>query len=134
MPGFFISNIMGITVPDNEYQSRCIKQEIVNDKYIIQRNTLNKYLDDKLFFENEEVVVILEGVILNKVELCQKYEDDNFSSTVLKMRKENKTAFFNDFRGSFSGAVLDKEKDEWLILADLFTGFKVIWDLLLHRK
>ena len=83
MPGFFISNIMGITVPDNEYQSRCIKQEIVNDKYIIQRNTLNKYLDDKLFFENEEVVVILEGVILNKVELCQKYDDDNFSSTVL---------------------------------------------------
>lgn len=126
MPGFFISNIMGITVPDNEYQSRCIKQEIVNDKYIIQRNTLNKYLDDKLFFENEEVVVILEGVILNKVELCQKYEDDNFSSTVLKMRKENKTAFFNDFRGSFSGAVLDKEKDEWLIFTD-HIGRSLYW-------
>ncbi|MCI8632323.1 MAG: hypothetical protein HFE64_02415 [Lachnospiraceae bacterium] len=126
MPGFFISSIKGITVPDNEYQSKCIKQEIANDKYVIQRNTLDKYLDDKVFFENDKVVIILEGVILNKTELCQKYGDSDFTLTVLKMREERETEFFNDFRGSFSGAVLDKKKDEWLIFTD-HIGRSLYW-------
>lgn len=126
MPGFFISNIKGISVPDNEYQEKCIKQSIHNHKYTIQRNTLNKYLDDKVFFEDEDVVLIIEGVILNKSELCQAYGCEDFTSTVLAMRKDKGEIFFNYLRGSFSGAVLDKIKDEWLVFTD-HIGRSLYW-------
>ena len=83
-------------------------------------------MDDKVFFENDEIIIIIEGVILNKIELCQEYGFEDFASTILAMRKEKGETFFNDFRGSFSGAVLDKQKDEWLIFTD-HIGRSLYW-------
>lgn len=70
MPGIFVSSYPGVHSPDGEYQKNLIRQEMITDSYVIERNTLNKYMNDKLFFENEQLIILLDGVILNKSELC----------------------------------------------------------------
>lgn len=126
MPGIFISSYPGIHSPDGEFQKNLIRQMMSNDSYIIERNTLNKYMNDKLFFENEQLILLLDGVILNKNELCHVYGSKDFSKTVLKMREKNGYLFFNDFRGSFVGAVYEKAVDKWLFFTD-HIGRSLFW-------
>lgn len=117
MPGFCICNEKMDVDLNNVFNDRCIKDTIANNKYTIKRNTLNKFLNDKLFFENNEFIVITEGVILNKKQLCEK-NNCSFFDTVLKLIDDNPTGYFDLFRGSFSGAHYDKKKDEWIFYTD----------------
>ncbi len=126
MPGIFVSNYPDIQIPDGEYQKNLVRQTMKTDTYVVERNTLNKYMNDKLFFENEQLIVLLDGVILNKSELCRTYGSDNFSEVVLQMREKNGELFFNDFRGSFVGAVYEKAADAWLFFTD-HIGRSLFW-------
>ncbi len=73
MPGFLISNLPKKTSLHN-YATYCYRAELEYDGYWAKWNTLNKYMQDKLFCQNERYILILEGVILNKQELCNKYK------------------------------------------------------------
>ena len=65
MPGIFVSSFSGLHSSEGEFQKNLIRQTMTTDSYVIERNTLNKYMNDKLFFENEQLIVLLDGVILN---------------------------------------------------------------------
>ena len=114
MPGFYISNLKSNINLNNHENCECEKGLINNDKYIIKRNTISKFLDDKIFYEDVEHIIITEGVILNKKHLIKKYNKPDFISTVKEMCNNNET-FFNEFRGSFSGAIYYKHLDTWII-------------------
>ncbi|AQY52344.1 asparagine synthase [Listeria weihenstephanensis FSL R9-0317] len=75
------------------------------------RNTIKKFEQDKAFSETEEACFIIEGVILNKLDLIEKYEskERNISSLVQKMAHNAPETFFSEFRGHFSGVFLNKE-------------------------
>ncbi len=103
--------------------SNCERLDLVNDKIFcksvyVERRTINKFLNDKLFLENEKFIIITEGVILNSKDLIKKYQKKNFSLTILEMIHQNPDDFFNEFRGSFSGMVYDKQKDCLQIYCD----------------
>ena len=115
MPGFYISTYRTHNEIDNYYNEKCIKNEIKNNKYVIKRNTLNRFLDDKVFSENEKYIIIVEGVILNKKDLIQKYNKKTFFDTIVHMFEEVGESFFKEFRGSFSGALYSKKDDYWII-------------------
>lgn len=127
MPGFFISNTAGLATPDNVYNEHCVKERLDNDRYTICRNTLNKYLADKLFFETESFIVLLEGVILNKDDLIAEYSCADFKQTVLFMMAARPDDFFDVFRGTFSGAVYFKYYDEWLVFTDHIASRSVFY-------
>lgn len=78
--------------------------------------TLNKFLDDKLFEGNDEVFIILDGVILNK-KILMKGKSSWFN-TVHELYKSEGETFINSFRGSFCGAIYDKIKGQWFIFTD----------------
>lgn len=92
-----------------------------NKRYSVERYTINKFLNDKAFYEDDNYIVLTEGVILNSLSLQKKYLGTEESSaekmalTVIKMYQEKDEKFFEDFRGSFSGAFYDKKNDLWLI-------------------
>ena len=65
MPGFLVSDFEK-KVELHNYASYCRKDEMTCSSYWMKRNTLNKYLQDKIFCQNEDYGLILEGVILNK--------------------------------------------------------------------
>ena len=61
--------------------------------------------------------MILDGVILNKLELMSAYHKETWTETALEMYKKNET-WFRDLRGAFAGAVLDKKKQLWYCFTD----------------
>lgn len=91
-----------------------IVDKIESKNYYLERRTINKFLNDKVFWD-EKYIVITEGVILNSLKLIEKYRASDFKSAIIKMYETNGEKFFGEFRGSFSGLFYDKQKDIWLI-------------------
>jgi asparagine synthase (glutamine-hydrolysing) len=105
------------------YFANCNRLDLINDKIYsesvyLERRTINKFLNDKLFQENEKFIIITEGVILNSKDLMEKYQKNDFELTVLEMVQRNPVDFFKEFRGSFSGLVYDKQSDCLQIYTD----------------
>lgn len=68
MPGFYITNCAPIP-PANDTTAKCVQEQMQLDAFTICRNTRDQFLDDKLFYQDEAYIIVLEGVILNKKEL-----------------------------------------------------------------
>lgn len=115
MPGFFISNVPNQKDIENVFPDRCMFERKSACGFSLQRNTLRRFLDDKTLAETDHFLIISEGVIFNKAELYETYCVDNIESLILSLYKSLGDEFFNTFRGSFSGALYDKEKETWLI-------------------
>ncbi|MEG2929607.1 MAG: asparagine synthase-related protein [Oscillospiraceae bacterium] len=116
MPGFSINNFNEPIKLNNYDDSRCVQDQMDYKNYYIARNTLNKFMEDKLFFQNDENIVILEGVIFNKADMMHQFE--SWEAAMLSTIKKKSDEFFLDFRGMFSGAIYDKKKNEWIIFTD----------------
>ena len=125
MPGFFVTNTDKIPELVNYSQNRCIQGKICYKQWTISWNVLNKYQDDKIFLETNSHIIVLDGVILNKTALMKRAESESWAQTVQKLIFEKKT-FFEDFRGSFSGAVYEKTKDEWTVFVDQLNSHLVL--------
>ena len=113
MPGFYVANKKINVKLENKYNHHCVQEEIKNSKYTIKRNTLNKFLQDKVFKEYEKCIAITEGVFLNKKELCEE-KNDTWEEVVNSLILEDEYHYFDEMRGNFSGAHYNKEKDEWV--------------------
>jgi len=69
---------------------------------------------DKINYEDDKFIIVIEGIILNKKELISHHWLD----TLKKLYLEYGETFFKKFRGSFSGFLYDKENDKWIIFTD----------------
>ena len=115
MPGFLISNVKTEASLIDKYPERCISGRIDGN---IQRNTLNKFLHDKAFEETDELIVIVDGYLLNKTALFDKYNSSTIAELIAVMLKKNGEDFFSEFRGCFSGAVYVKREEKWIVFTN----------------
>ena len=93
-----------------------VRNEMLVDDYYVNRNTINKFLDDKVFFQDERCAVITEGVTLNKNELINKYDSGSFlGDLIIKLQESKGAEFFSAFKGPFSGGYYDKQNKVWTI-------------------
>lgn len=115
MPGFLISNVKTESSLVDKYPERCIGGRMSDN---IQRNTLNKFLLDKAFEETDELIVIVEGYLLNKTALFDKYNSSTVTELVAIILKKNGEDFFSEFRGCFSGAVYVKREEKWIVFTN----------------
>lgn len=91
--------------------------------YAVSRKTLRKFLNDKLFFQDEEAAVVLEGAILNKQALCRGRA---WPETARDALLQNPCAAVNALRGPFSGAFYNKQTCEWTIFTS-HTGYGMVY-------
>lgn len=117
MPGFYITNCAPIQ-PANDTTAKCVQEQMQLDAFTICRNTRDQFLDDKLFYQDEAYIIVLEGVILNKKELLERFGVTNLIEAVKVMISREPECFFRDFRGMFSGAVYYAAEKKWIIFAD----------------
>lgn len=115
MPGFnlIIGDIRFQTKTENIF----IYDYIENDSFAVNRFSVDKFHDDKIFYDSENYFVLLEGIILNKKEYYIKGED-NWSESIIYLYKKFGDSFFKRFRGSFSGLLYDKQENKWIIFTD----------------
>lgn len=125
MPGFFVANTVMDLVLDNYYNHHFIADSICGLPYTVKRSTLDKFMDDKLFQEDEDVVILTEGVFLNKKKLCEETGKTWFD-TVKQAVFTNENDYFDAFKGNFSGAHYIKKTDKWIFYTDTF-GMKPLF-------
>ncbi len=115
MPGF-IAHIGKNNISfSEEKRTKLVVDKFDTTTYQVERRVINKFMNDRLFVDNKDYLVVVEGVVLNNHELIAKYNVSSWYDAVLSMYKSIGDEFFKDFRGSFSGLFYDKKLDKWLI-------------------
>ena len=110
MIGFYVSSIKGQYDGPMMNGTDICHDVMFHNRYQIDRTTLNKFMEDKIFYQDEETIIVLEGVILNKNELCMQTSWPQF---VKECFLQDGMSFVNQFRGPFSGAIYQKAHDKW---------------------
>lgn len=83
-----------------------------NQYFYFQDNIDNQFLNDTVFFEDKNTLIILDGVIFNIKQLCSEYSAHSWTECVLKLVTE--PSFPDMLRGSFSGLCFNKTSGEVL--------------------
>ena len=112
MPGFFCSKYSkGKNIELINYDDTiCKKSEMICNDVIIKRNVLDKFANDKIFIENEELAIVTDGIVLNSDDLKKKYNSNDLSAIIALMAEQDKR-FFCELSGHFSGLVYYKKEN-----------------------
>lgn len=113
-----IGTIGGVLSPKyatNEAQ--CMNQALhIKDCALsVQWNTLAKFENDKVLYEDANYAVLLDGVILNKAELQKGV---SWAATLIAMYQACGKTWFSALRGSFQGLFLDKQEQKLYLFVD----------------
>jgi len=114
MPGFYVSNDIFLPRQFKETKENFITNILLKESICCAQQTRNKFMNDKIFYEDEKFIIITEGVVLNLSQLKVLYNADDLASLVCRLLGKDEP-FYSLFRGTFSGAVYLKEKEEWII-------------------
>ena len=117
MPGFFISNSQELTALEDYDNSRCVKGVFQDAGWTVQRNTLNKFIGDKVFTSNERYILVFDGIVFDKEQWIRQIGATGWEQAMLCL-VEKDPVFFRAFRGCFAGAVFDKAKQQWTVFTD----------------
>lgn len=79
---------------------------------------IHKFEKDKLFNETDDYIIILDGVVLNRIALQEKHNQKTWFNTIIYLYENGGETFFSSFRGSFAGALFDKKVNKWIIFSD----------------
>ncbi|MDH2881561.1 asparagine synthase-related protein [Bacillus cytotoxicus] len=132
MPGFLgvignkRSNNKLIDLNNPRYHE-LVTNEIYGESFYLARFVNNKFLNDKVFFENEKYIVITDGVLLNSTFLKEKYQKESMSELLIEMYEQCGETFFEQLRGSYSCVLYNKEVDNWLIYTDHLGDKKIYY-------
>ena len=109
------------------------KGDILYKNVECRNNMINKFSEDKVFSESDNLIIMLDGVILNKRELLEKYHKGSWIETISYLFYRDGDSFFSEFRGSFAGALYDKRNDKLIVFTDQL-GSKFIYYSLVDDK
>ena len=126
MPGFILNIGKEKLIFPREVRRKLVINRLEGDAFRLERRVVDKFMNDRLFSETDGYIVVVEGIILNNHDLMAKYQSDSWVECVIKMYEREGEAFFNVFRGSFSGALYDKKEDKWVVYT-CHTGEKQIF-------
>lgn len=118
MPGFILHIGDKDLLFPQETRKNLVVSRVEDKCFNLERRIVNKFSNDKVFLEDPDGIVLIDGVVLNNHQLMAKYAADNWGHCIKLMYRQNGDAFFKEFRGSFSGVLYDKGEDKWLIFTD----------------
>ncbi len=122
MPGFlgYISKTnKNYKLPDaSKNNKQLARREIVIKNFKVIHTPNKKFLEDKLFEENQKIFIITEGVLVNSNDLQKRFSETNLFDTLYKMYQKLGAEFINELRGSFSGILYDKTKDKLIVFTN----------------
>ncbi|MDI3541353.1 MAG: hypothetical protein PWQ62_267 [Candidatus Methanomethylophilaceae archaeon] len=90
--------------------SPTIKKTAEFDEHYIHQYIIPKFVDEKLFFNTDNIFVCMDGTILNAKDLCSEFNAEKYEDLIEKMYKECGAGFVSRLRGDFSGIVYNKSE------------------------
>lgn len=118
-----MSIMMGIVCKEiddsiNENIVDFYEQNIVRNAGILAFSGSSKFNKDELFCEIDNYIIIINGVILNALDLKKKYKCNSMQKLIVTLYNSFGDTFFNNFRGNFSGYFEDKKFNKILIFTN----------------
>ena len=109
------------------------ERRVCGNGYLCYNNMIDKFRNDKIFYDDERYLLVLDGVILNKEHLLNKQNylergnnNPNWVRYIIHEYEAKGESFFDVLRGSFSGILYDKQKDKAIAFTD-HIGSKFIY-------
>ena len=115
MPGFILQIGKDKLHFCAEHRKRLVIQHLEGERYQLERRVVNKFMNDRIFCETSDYLVVMEGIVLNNHDLMVQYRTESWPICVVSMYEQEGESFFNAFRGTFSGALYDKKADKWIV-------------------
>ncbi len=118
MPGFTgVINTTNFVIPKSN------RKDFLVHKYqdtllYAETRWVNKFLNDKTFYESQRLFVLTDGVIFNLHKLLRHFNCDNLGMLCEEMYEADGENFFRHFRGSFSGLLWDKTHRKLIVFTD----------------
>lgn len=91
--------------------SHSLNEERKYKNCIFGRSVISKFLNDRVLFDDEELIIGFEGLFYNK-------EDVKSSDTIKRWYEEMGSDFVEKIKGQFSGFLYDKRLDRLIIFND----------------
>lgn len=126
MPGFILHIGNEKLKFAKETRQKLIVGSLEGSAFQLERRVVDKFMADRLFAETSNYIVVVEGIVLNNHELMRNYRTETWLDCIIKMYEQNGEAFYNAFRGSFSGVLYDKQEDKWIVYT-CHTGEKQVF-------
>ncbi|MEY8764352.1 MULTISPECIES: hypothetical protein [Clostridium] len=130
MVGFFLvinPDEIDFNLPIINKDDKLVFNYTKHKNFYLGRNCNSKFLNDKLFYEDDKYLVVTDGVIFNSKDIICKYGGKNLVESMICMYNDKGNEFCNSFRGSFSGILYDKVKNKWLIFTDHVGDKKIFY-------
>lgn len=106
---------------------KLISHKATYKNYALHQLTIDKFANDKVFYDSNSTIIIVEGVIYNYNELCQTFSTDDRGEMLEKMFRNNDINDFCDkLDGYYCGAVYDKISGELYLIID-HIGYRPLW-------
>ena len=99
---------------------------ITEKHYFMDYKTSNKFKDDKVYSDSNDIFLLLDGVVLNKKELLQSSSENSWDDYLVESYRIEGDTFFKKLKGSYYGVLYDKKADKWIIFND-HIGSKYIY-------
>ena len=102
------------------YDSSKLKQgkSIEKEKFLVYSNFNEKFINDKVFYEDDELLIVLDGVIVNNKELQKKYTSNNNFELIKKMYKQDGIRFVDMLRGNYYGIIFDYSNNNFYVFTN----------------
>ena len=85
----------------------------------VKRNILNAFTKDKILFENNQYILLTDGVIFDTEKLLDQTKSSVISKDALLSIAENEEKFFESINGHcLGGYLLHKNEDKWVIFTN----------------
>lgn len=89
----------------------------ISEKPYVEVNFNQKFGDDRVCIENQNIIVVIDGIITNKLDLLSACKIDNWEVCITNLFSDDKYSF-KKLRGSYSGLVYDKTTDVTIAFSD----------------
>lgn len=111
--------------PIFDFQDIHIKRNFIKSNINVEQYTSEKFINEKLWIDNEDFFFLTEGLVTNIDILCQSYKAVDYEELIKIIYKEKET-FFEEFCGNFVGFFWNKKTDIYLAFNN-HTGTKKLF-------
>lgn len=103
-----------------DFNRSSLEDQSTKTGYNLSVQLSQKFCDDKAYIETTQYNVVLDGIVLNSIEMIKAYKSKTMSDTLIAAYQENGESFIKELRGSFNGALYDKAKDLWILFVNQY--------------
>lgn len=101
-----------------ETQVSSFSNELCFENYYCSTDFARRFEEDKVIFQDEEYILLLDGIVLNKKIILSQGKTSIWADCLLNLYKEKGEQFFSALRGNYSGALYDKKANRWVFFRD----------------